>query len=160
MSTLYLCTFMAVSSWTFLWKRNVSDKSCRGKQNKFYVQSFFCEYSVFYEIVWDIYFRARVATYGNTIRRFSGRITKTTKTNSEYVIFTAYPWATNVTRIRLNVTLLRASCFLACHGPAAFCLLCITICSAFSVYRRMWSDIKGVTELPDMFGHCSMKCGQ
>ena len=61
---------MVISGWILLRMRNVSDKSCREKQNTHFVFSncfFFFENRAVYEIIWKKYCRDRRATVENTV---------------------------------------------------------------------------------------------
>jgi hypothetical protein len=84
--------FVLISRWILLRMRNVADKNFRENQNTFYVQFFFSENRVAYEIMWKNMVDPE-ATDDNIIRRMhiACCTTTATDTHSGYVIFIAFP---------------------------------------------------------------------
>jgi len=85
---------VAISHWILLRMQNVSDKSCRGNKNTHSTfNNFFSENSIFCGMTWKIAVQFDKAVDHNITRRthFAFRITKATKTYSEYLIILVLP---------------------------------------------------------------------
>jgi len=86
--------------------RNVSDKSCRGNENTYFLfNNFFVESRAVYEIMWKNVVKLGRSQMTIWRMRIACGITKATDTYSKYVILIAFSTATIVTTTRHNVTL-------------------------------------------------------
>ena len=127
--------FLNMSCWIFLRMSNVSDRSCRENQNTFYFQYlfFFANRNVLWDNVVN-YGRTRQATDDNITRRMGieCRLTKTTNTQSECVILTAFrlqQWLHERPSIIRYITFpvsFVAKCFTNCNLKK-FCALNLTV---------------------------------
>ena len=105
--------------------KNVSDKSCRGNQNTHFVQFFFFKNRAVFGVMGkniEVPDRLQMAVRSMPIARW---ITKATNTNSDYVIFIAFPvqqWLGERTLV------LHYAC-IACLAGRYVCLYaCLCIC--------------------------------
>jgi hypothetical protein len=108
---------MIIFRWILLRMKNVSEKSCRGNQNTFYVQWLFPKI-VPYIRQCEKYGRSGNAANDHIILRMrvACSITKVTDTHSEYEILIAFSWKQWL-RERASILLLHVHC----------------LCSSFSV---------------------------